>query len=141
VLTKYWLGVVCRDHVQRGTGLGIAQLGHGRRDGLARLSPGDWLIYYSPRTSLHGGEPLQAFTAIGQVVDAEIWQADEGDFRPWRRRVAYVPGAVETPIRDLPLALTAGPNWGYQLRRGLIELSAADFALIQQAMVAVAEPV
>jgi len=141
MLTKYWLGVVCRDHVHRGTSLGIAQLGHGKREGLARLNPGDWLLYYSPRTSLRGGEPLQAFTAIGQVADSEIWQADEGDFHPWRRRVAYLPEAVETPIRDLPLALTAGPNWGYQLRRGLIELTADDFVLIKQAMAAVPEPV
>ena len=63
-----WLGVVCRDHVRRGTTLGIAQLGHGKRDGLARLAAGDWLVYYSPRTSLRGGEPLQAFTAIGGLL-------------------------------------------------------------------------
>jgi hypothetical protein len=131
---RYWLGVVCRDHVQRATALGIAQLGHGKRDGLARLSPGDWLVYYSPRTSLRGGEPLQACTAVGEVADDEIWQADEGDFRPWRRRVSYVADAREVRVRDLDLALTQQPNWGYQLRRGLVELSAADFGQIKAAM-------
>src|SRR5581483_1991161 len=130
---KYWLGVVCRDHVQRGVGLGIAQLGHGKRDGLARLSPGDWLVYYSPRTSLHDGEVLQAFTAIGEVADPEIWQADEGTFKPWRRRVRYA-AARAASIRDLPLDLTAQPNWGYQLRRGLISLSEHDFGVIRSAM-------
>ncbi|MBX6751098.1 MAG: EVE domain-containing protein [Micromonosporaceae bacterium] len=133
---KYWLGVVCRDHVHRGTRLGIAQLGHGKRDGLARLSPGDWLVYYSPRTSLRNGEPLQAFTAIGQVVDDEIWQAHEGDFHPWRRRVSYLDGVRETRIRELDLDLTRQPNWGYQLRRGLLELTSADFDKIKSAMVA-----
>ncbi|NUO58752.1 MAG: EVE domain-containing protein [Hamadaea sp.] len=133
-MERYWLGVVCRDHVRRGTGLGIAQLGHGRRDGLARLSPGDWLVYYSPRTSLRGGTPLQAFTAIGEVADDEIWQADEGDFHPWRRRVSYVEDARETRIMDLDLALTRERNWGYQLRRGLVELSEADFAVIRSAL-------
>ncbi|MFI7541904.1 EVE domain-containing protein [Actinoplanes sp. NPDC049599] len=131
---KYWLGVVCRDHVRRGAGLGIAQLGHGKRAGLARLGAGDWLIYYSPRTSLRGSEALQAFTAIGELPDDEIWQAAEGDFRPWRRRVRYRPEAVETPVRSLPLDLTAAPGWGQQLRRGLVPLSAHDFAAIGTAM-------
>ncbi|GAA3342401.1 EVE domain-containing protein [Amorphoplanes nipponensis] len=133
---RHWLGVVCRDHVRRGTGLGIAQLGHGKRDGLARLAAGDWLVYYSPRTSLRGGEPLQACTAIGQVADDEIWQADEGDFRPWRRRVRYVDGAAETPIKSLALDLTAAPGWGQQLRRGLVPLSEHDFTVIHGAMLA-----
>jgi EVE domain len=128
-----WLGVVCRDHVQRGVSLGIVQLGHGKREGLARLGPGDWLVYYSPRTSLHNGEVLQAFTAIGEVADSEIWQADEGTFKPWRRRVRYLP-AKSASIRLLPLELTARPNWGHQLRRGLIPLSEHDFALIREAM-------
>jgi hypothetical protein len=132
----YWLGVVCRDHVRRGTGLGIAQLNHGRRGGLERLKPGDWLIYYSPRTSLRGGEPLQAFTAIGEVPDAEIWQADEGAFQPWRRRIAYLDQAHDAPVADFgrALDLTAAPNWGHQLRRGLVRLSAGDFRRIHAAM-------
>lgn len=133
-MTTHWLGVVCRDHVRRGTGLGIAQLGHGKRDGLARLAPGDWLVYYSPRTSLRGGTPLQAFTAIGEVADDVIWQADEGDFHPWRRKVSYVEDAREIRIMDVDLDLTRARNWGYQLRRGLIELTEADFEQIRAAM-------
>jgi hypothetical protein len=129
-----WLGVVCRDHVRRGTELGIAQLGHGKRDGLARLAAGDWLVYYSPRTSLRDGEPLQAFTALGVVADDEIWQAHEGTFQPWRRRVDYQPGVVETPIRSLSLDLTAQPGWGIQLRRGLLRLTDEDFDVIHAAM-------
>lgn len=130
----HWLGVVCRDHVRRGAGLGIAQLGHGKRDGLARLAAGDWLVYYSSRTSLRDGEPLQAFTALGVVADDEIWQAHEGDFHPWRRRVDYLPDAAETPIRSLSLDLTARSGWGFQLRRGLLRLTGDDFAAIHAAM-------
>jgi hypothetical protein len=129
-----WLGVVCRDHVRRGVQLGIAQLGHGRRDGLARLAAGDRLAYYSPRTSLHGGEPLQAFTALGVIAHDEIWQAHEGDFHPWRRRVDYLPDVTETPIRSLGLDLTARPGWGVQLRRGLVPLTEHDVRRIQAAM-------
>lgn len=77
---KHWIGVVSKDHVKRGVQLGIAQIGHGKRPGLRRKKAGDWLIYYSPRESLTGGAPLQAFTAIGKVADDDIWQEDEGDF-------------------------------------------------------------
>ncbi|MEU1178937.1 EVE domain-containing protein [Streptomyces sp. NPDC005820] len=135
---KYWLGVVSRDHVHRAAKAGMAQLNHGKRPGLARLSPSDWLIYYSPRTSLRDGETLQAFTAIGEITDGEIWQADEGGFQPWRRRVRYLEHAVEVPIRrfDGSLALTSIADWGHQLRRGLVELTEDDFRQIRSAMVA-----
>jgi hypothetical protein len=133
---NHWLGVVCRDHVHRGAELGIAQLGHGKRDGLARLTAGDGFVHYSPRTSLRGGEPLQAFTALGVVADDEIWQAHEGDFHPWRRRIDYLPDVTETPIRSLSLDLTAHPGWGIQLRRGLVPLAADDFDRIRTAMLA-----
>jgi hypothetical protein len=106
------------------------------RDGLARLTAGDWFVYYSPRTSLHGGTPLQAFTALGVVTDGEIWQADEGDFHPWRRRIDYLPDVVETPIGSLPLDLTAQPGWGMRLRRGLVQLTEDDFDRIRTAMLA-----
>jgi len=133
---RFWLGVVSRDHVLRGVALGIAQIGHGRRSGLQRLKADDWLVYYSPRPSLGSKQALRAFTAIGQVADNDIWQADEGDFHPWRRRITYLDDVTEIPIAMLAdeLELTSTPNWGYQLRRGLLELSEADFKVIRGAM-------
>ncbi len=128
-----WLGVVSRSHVERGVDLGIAQVMHGKRAGLARMKPGDWLVYYSPRTAYPDGEPLKAFTAAGRITDDEVWQADEGDFHPYRRRVDYVPFERAVPVADLRLELTAEPNWGYQLRRGLIPLSDADLRIILHA--------
>jgi hypothetical protein len=129
-----WLGVVSADHVQRGISLGIAQVMHGKRSGLARLHSGDWLVYYSPKTSMHDGKPLKQFTAIGEVVDDEIWQADEGAFQPFRRRIRYLDDARPAPVASLTLDLTSTPNWGYQLRRGLIPLSDRDLATIREAM-------
>ena len=133
---RHWLGVVSRAHVKRGVQLGIAQIGHGKRGGLARMSAGDGLVYYSPRETLDTDEPVRAFTAIGRVADGEIWQADEGDFTPWRRRVDYDRATSDVPIVALAerLDLTRSPNWGYQLRRGLLELSEHDFAIIGSAM-------
>ena len=120
--------------------LGIAQLGHGKRSGLARLKRGDTLIYYSPTEKLGEKVALREFTAVGVVADDEIYQATEhdigamSDFRPFRRRVDWEDG-VPVPVESLKdqLDLTNSPNWGYQLRRGLIELSDADAALIRAA--------
>ena len=78
---RCWLGVVSAAHVRRGVELGIAQVHHGRRPGLARMAAGDGFVYYSPREGMGGGAPCRAFTAVGRVADDEIWQADEADFR------------------------------------------------------------
>ena len=131
----HWLGVDSADHVRRGVGLGIAQIGHGQKAGLTRMRAGDGLVYYSPRETLDGSSPLRAFTAVGRIEDDELWQADEGDFHPWRRRVAYESGGAPVPLRlvQSDLELTRPPNWGYQLRRGLLGLSPADFVRIERA--------
>ncbi|WP_210505780.1 EVE domain-containing protein [Naasia sp. SYSU D00057] len=130
-----WLGVVSAEHVRRGVGLGIAQIGHGRRAGLAHLRRGDTLIYYSPVESLGDKVPLRRFTALGTVADEEIWQADEGDFRPYRRRMDYA-DVTPVPLADVKdrLRLTASPNWGYQLRRGLLPLDDEDVAVLSAAL-------
>jgi len=132
-----WLGVVSAEHVRRGVELGIAQIGHGKRSGLARMHVGDTLIYYSPRERLRDGPPVKAFTAVGTIADEEIWQADEGSFKPFRRRVRYEPSARMVEIEELKdvLDLTASPNWGYSLRRGLLQLTEHDVGLIVPAMV------
>jgi hypothetical protein len=130
-----WLGVVSAEHVRRGVNLGIAQIGHGKRAGLARMQAGDTLVYYSPVERLGDATPLRRFTALGTVADDEIWQADEGDFKPFRRRVRYedaTPVDVES-VKSL-LRLTASPNWGYQLRRGLIPLEEADVQILRSRM-------
>lgn len=132
-----WLGVVQREHVLKGIALGIAQVNHGKKAGLARLSYGDLFTYYSPKTSYPDGAPLKAFTAIGTIADHEVYQGEDGEFRPYRRRVDFVANAREVPIAEFDgaLDLTSGPNWGYQLRRGLIPLSDHDLGLLRQAMV------
>lgn len=133
---KTWLAVVQRAHVLRGVELGIAQINHGSKAGVSRLHPGDGFVYYSPKTDMQGGEPLQQFTAIGTVAQGEPWQADEGEFQPWRRRMNWDTTAAAAPIAPLKpvLEFTAVPNWGYQLRLGLIEISRADFGVIARAM-------
>lgn len=135
---KYWVNTVSRDHVQVGVEGGFTQAGHGKAAGLRRLNAGDWLVFYSPKTSLRGGEPLQAFTAIGRVADDELYQVEMAPgFVPWRRNVDFV-DCVETPIRPLIGALgfiKDKQRWGYVFRFGLFEIPQRDFELIKHAMI------
>lgn len=62
-----WIGVASAELVARGVALGIAQIGHGKRPGLARMRPGDTLVYYSPVRRLGDTSKLREFTAIGRV--------------------------------------------------------------------------
>jgi hypothetical protein len=132
---KYWVGVVSKDHVLNGVKNGIMQLGHGKRAPLARLKKGDWLIYYSPVQTFGDKEPLQSFTALGQIEDDEIYQFTMSDnFQPYRRRVSYKK-VVDAPIRPLIEKLSFIKNkqsWGFVFRFGLIEIPEKDFEAIKE---------
>ncbi|KAB1659627.1 EVE domain-containing protein [Pseudoclavibacter chungangensis] len=134
-MTRGWLGVVSAAHVHRGVSLGIAQINHGKRAPLARMHAGDTLIYYSPTEQRGDRTPYQHFTALGIFPDDDIWQADEGTFTPYRRRIDYLP-ARPVPLAELRtrLHLTHTPDWGHQLRFGLLPLDAHDVQIITEAM-------
>jgi len=135
---KYWIGVVSKEHVQYGVKNGIMQLGHGKRAPLARLKKGDWIIYYSPVQMFGDKKPLQAFTAIGEVVDNDIYEFPmSNDFVPYRRRVNYLQ-ATDSPIRPLIEKLSfinSKRSWGYVFRFGLIEIPEEDFIIIRKNMI------
>lgn len=133
---RFWIGVVSREHVLIGVTGGFAMMNHGKLAPLRRLTPGDGLIYYSPKTAWPDGAPLKAFTAIGTVRDAAPYQAE---MRPgmlgYRRDIDWLP-AAETPISLVIDRLEfARGNWGMLARRGLFEISDADFQTIRTAMV------
>ncbi len=134
---KFWVNTVSRDHVQAGVAGGFTQADHGKNTRLKRLKRGDLLIFYSPKTQFKGGEPLQAFTALGKIVDDEPYQVEmTPDFHPWRRRISFFE-AEEAPIRPLLESLAFIPNkqkWGFPFRRGLFEIEEADFLRIAEAM-------
>jgi hypothetical protein len=142
---RFWLGVVQREHVLRGVAGGFAQVNHGVKAPLMRMGAADGFVYYSPKTDYPDGDPLKEFTAIGRIADDDVFQVTQGpmmtgpagDFRPWRRRVEWEHDAVSAPIRPLLAVLDFtrdDPNWGYQLRRGLIEISRHDFDVIRRQM-------
>ena len=104
---------------------------------IRRMARGDWIAFYSPKTDYPDGAPLQAFTAIGQVSDDEVYQVDlDPEFQPWRRKVEFLPSS-ETPIRPLLDALDFiedKARWGYPFHRGVFKIDEHDFEVIRSAM-------
>jgi hypothetical protein len=108
---KYWLAVASADHVQLGVAGGFAQLGHGKSTGLERMRPGDWFIYYSPTTKMGGGQRLQAFTALGQVLDEPIYK--EGALPPPRAATTTATApAKPASAKASPRRAAAPPSGG-----------------------------
>jgi len=134
---RFWVGVASKDHAMRGVARGFAQLNHGKAGPLDRLKPGDGIAYYSPRTEMGGGAPVQGFTAIGTVKAGEPYKFDMGGgFVPTRRDVAFAT-AHDAPIQPLleRLSFTKGrKSWGMVLRREAFEITPEDFAIIADAM-------
>jgi len=134
---RNWIAVASADHVRLGREVIFMQVHHGKAAALRRISPGDWVVYYSPTVAFGGKDKLQAFTAIGVVKDGDPHQADMGGgFHPIRRDVSWL-GGHDAPIQPLlgVLEFTAGNrNWGYQLRFGLFSISDHDRQIIAEAM-------
>ena len=54
------------------------------------MKKGDYLLYYSPKYQMADQEKLQAFTAVGKIVDDAAYQVEMfEDFFPFRRNVSY----------------------------------------------------
>ncbi|HVZ30338.1 MAG TPA: EVE domain-containing protein [Asticcacaulis sp.] len=141
-MSKFWLAVACAQHVRRGRAQGFMQVNHGKRGPLERIRPGDGIVYYSPSLEMGRKDGFQSFTAIGYVNPGEPYRGHMADdFQPFRRDVNWLL-AEEQPIRPLLdwLDFTQGPNWGYALRLGLIEIPMVDFEFLVHVMtVAVSE--
>ena len=135
---KYWINVVSRDHVQRDIEGGFTQANHAKPWALRKMSKDDWLIFYSPKTKFEDGELLQAFTAMGQIIDDEPYEAQMTlTFHPWRRDVRFE-HITETPIRPLIDSFDFIENktsWGYKFRFGIIEINEHYFQVIKNAAV------
>lgn len=136
-MTRYWIGVASREHVQGGATGGFAQVCHGKSGPLERMSEGDWIIYYSPMISFGGKDRCQSFTAIGKIKEGEPYTfAMSEDFIPWRRDVTFFP-SKEVPIVQLLERLTFikdKKRWGFPFRRGCFEITHGDFNMIAKAM-------
>lgn len=135
--TRYWVSTVSLEHVLAGVEGGFTQADHGQDTRLRRLRHGDGIAFYSARTAIRTGRPLQRFTALGTVVDDEPYRVElrEG-FRPWRRRVEFerVAAVPVKPLLPLLGFVDDEERWGLPFRRGLFEVASGDFAAIAGAM-------
>jgi len=101
ITPNYWIGVASRAHVLRGIEGNFCQLGHGKHAPVKKLKAGDRIVYYSPRETLEGGEPMQAFTGIGEIADGDPYLVRmTADFEAYRRDVIWWP-AKDAPIAPL----------------------------------------
>ncbi len=134
---KYFINTISKDHVLIGVEKGIVQAGHGKKAPLQKMHKDDFVIFYSPKTSLNDGEPLQSFTAIAKIKDDEIYQVEMSEtFKPFRRNVLFL-NCKETPIKPLIENLQFIENkksWGFKFRFGLFEINKHDFQLISRKM-------
>ena len=135
---RYWINVVSLNHVHAGMEGGFTQADHGAKSRLERLSAGDAIVFYSPRTEIRAGEPVQRFTAVASVLDDAPLQAPAVDEAapPWRRAVRYE-RCEEAPVRPLIEELEFirdKKSWGVAFRRGFFEIGAGDYGRIARAM-------
>jgi hypothetical protein len=134
---RYWINTVSYNHVKVGMEGGFTQANHGRATNLQRLSKGDLIAFYSPRTRFEDGEPLQHFTAVARVLDERPYQAEmTPTFHPWRRQVVFLPceqASIKPLIEDLTF-IEDKRQWGFPFRRGLFEIPNEDFHRIALAM-------
>ena len=137
VSRMYWINTVSLEHVLAGVEGGFTQAEHGKATTLKKLSKGDLIVFYSPRTHFRGGESLQKFTAIGRIVDMEPYQVEMNpSFHPWRRRVSFLPSEQVSiqPLIDELEFIRDKQRWGYPFRRGLFSIERTDFVRIAEAM-------
>lgn len=135
--TKYWVIVASKDHVKKGIAEGIAQACHGKAFPLKRMRKNDFIIYYSSKQTLGKPEKCQEFTAIGKVMDNEVYEFQiSKDFCPSRRNIDFLECK---DISILPLIVDLDfiqnkTSWGYPFRFGFFEINQHDFDLISSQM-------
>jgi hypothetical protein len=134
---KYWIGVISLAHTEIAVESGICQFNHGKRSPLDRMSTGDHFTIYSPKETIKGGAPIQAFTAIGEVLPTEVYQVEYNGFKPFRRDALYFESShalIRPYLEELDFTKGKKASWGQVLRRGFFEVSEKDFELIAKAM-------
>ena len=134
---KYWIIVASKDHVKTGIAEGIAQTCHGKIAPLKRMKKGDYVTYYSGKQTLNRPEKCQQFTAVGKVMDDEIYQIQVSEnFCPSRRNIEFMPSvdvSILPLINDLDF-IQNKKSWGYPFRFGFFEIKQHDFDLISSQM-------
>lgn len=124
VTQRHWVIVASHDHARRGVRDGFVMANHGKRSPLARMSPDDGILIYSPTTTYPEGEPLRAITIVGEVT---------GDEPEPSNVIAggYCRAASLREIEPLPLGEIRERFPVSRIRFGFFELDAADAEFIR----------
>ena len=137
VAPRFWIGVVHLAQARAAQAAGFVALSHGKEAAMAKLSLGDRVIYYAPKTDFDG-DPVQAFVALltvtGEIIRERPLPGTE--FRPFARDAVYQ-DINEVPVRPLldHLSFVKSPrHWGMAFRRSQFEISEHDFNLITEGM-------
>lgn len=134
---KYWVVTASKDHVKNGIAQGIAQTCHGKAAPLKRMRKDDYIIYYSGLQTMGKPEKSQQFTAIGKVIDDEIYQHQVSqDFCPSRRNINFLDCnelSILPMINNLQF-IQDKQRWGFPFRFGILEINKHDFDLISSQM-------
>lgn len=132
-----WIAVISADHAAQAAREGCFACSHGDGRAAARPEQGDRFVFYAPREGLGTGSTVQAFVALGRILDSAPAPRTIGNFEAQVRRAAYE-AVGRAPVRPLlaRLALTRdrGSHWGIAFRRGLLAVNEDDFALIETAL-------
>lgn len=131
-----WIAVAAAEHVATGIRNGFFACSHGDGRAAARPAMGDRFAYYAPRERLAEGAPVQAFVALGRILDASPSPYVSHGLSLSVRRAAYDLDGV-APVRPLlpRLSFIRDPvHWGMAFRRGLFAVSPEDFAVIETAL-------
>jgi DNA-binding MarR family transcriptional regulator len=134
---RFWINTVSLDHAEAAAEGGFTQADHGAKTRLSQPQPGDEMVFYSPRTSLRGGRPVQQFTALATIIGEEPYQAIVSDeFRPWRLAATFHPCTRVDAKRlvDQLSFITDATHWGLPFRRGLFTIPREDFLTISAHM-------
>lgn len=134
---KYWIAAISKEHILRGVADSFIQVCHGKQGPLKRMRQGDIVIVYSSKVSMQGDDKLQAFTAMGEIADENVYEfAMTEQFVPFRRKVNFMP-CRDAPIQPLINSLNFIPDkkhWGYPFRYGLLQIGEEDYELIAREM-------
>lgn len=136
-MIQYWMASVSKEHTERGVEGQFIQVCHGKKTPLQKMKKGDYIIVYSSKTTMSNSEKLQAFTAIGKVMDDDVYSFQMTEtFIPFRRNIEFY-DCKECSIIPLIDQLDFIENkkfWGYPFRYGHFEISEKDFKLIASKM-------
>lgn len=131
-----WIAVAAAEHVATGVREGFFACSHGDGHAAARPAIGDRFAYYAPRERLDDGAPVQAFVALGRILDAGPSPHAVHGVTLAVRRADHELVAV-APVRPLlpRLGFVRDPaHWGIAFRRGLFAVSLEDFTVIETAL-------